>query len=689
MNNKRNRNLNVVSGISEELIDKATRTRIKYFNSTKKAKKKLAPIIAIAAAVAILMSVAMIVLVPMMTKQIPIYTGMTVTSADPQEVAKYGNVFKLSSLMPLDNENTEGNNGNHGSNNPNKKPIEDIVEDESSLQIMGGKVIYSAKPGEKVLVVIHFDNPDQFEIMSFTLNGKKYATQMFKDGSDMENLIVEYDIDENAEGIIDCTIDAIKYIDGTTIKDVKIGGEQTVQIGVYNKEQPTAQIENKNIGATDFSFDVTVNDPVGLIELTKGKVYAVLANEEKVISTKEITVGKKNNVRFERLPGEVYYRYGIVAYYDAFDGQGYTAHSLYEAPINLFSITYLMNGGYNSPSNPTEYWITQATKIENPTKAGYVFLGWTYKGQDTPQKNVTIPAGTNGDITLTAHWENVFTDMVLPVKNSGVRGIDYDAFGSGSKSGLTFFAPEGTEIQCILDGTVSHVDARGIIDIKLKTENSEITLVYLNLLNPGTLFTDKFQVGDKISKGTVIGKMLNNPLLLNDPLCVHFMVMMDGEEVDPLTCFPKEIAQELADTMSFKEYFKAEKGFNEVIEKVIFPSIADKDLSIVKGYSEDHRALDVTSKYFTEGVCSIADGVITSIWNDSEYGYSVAVKCGSVTMIYQNLKNQEIVGIQVGASVKTGAVIGYIGNTSTAEQGEGQLHLVFEYAPGLYIDPTK
>ena len=689
MNKRRERNLDVVSGIDEVLIDNATKARIRYFNNVGKRKKKnFITVIAIAAAVAILMSLAAVILVPFMSKQVPVYTGMTVSSEDGTQTARVDGIIPLSSIIMLDNNNTEGNNGNHGSNNPNKKPIGDIINVES------GKEIYYAKPGETVRITIHFDNPDQYEILSFTLNGEKYGSHMFLEGSDMEELTVNYTISDSAEGIAECTIDAIKYVDGEKIKDVKIGGDRTVKIGIYTEKQPTALIENETVGTFDVSFDVTVTDSLGLISLSGGKLCAVLADDENILKTYDLNVGEKGSVRFDGLDPEKYYRYGVVAVYDAFDGEGFTAHTLFEAPLNRYSLTYIMNGGYNSPSNPTEYWAGKAVAVENPSKTGYIFLGWTYKGQNEPQKDVVLAAGTRGDMTLTANWRNVFEDMVLPSDNpAGVGIIDFDVFGSDNKRGLILYAPEGSEIRCILDGTVSHVDPRyGVIDIKAKIGDTEITAVYFNAHNPETIFTDKFRVGDEVSKGTVVGKMLKSPSSPNGSLCAYFSLYIDGEELDPLKCFPQETAQKLADKISLSEYFtkycNAKKGFNEAIERVISPTVSDKNVSIVKDYSEDHRAIDVASDSFFEGVYAIADGSVTRIWNDADHGYSVAVKCGSITITYQNLANEDIEGIKVGASVNTGALIGHIGNTSTAEGGEKEhLHLAFEYSPGVYVNP--
>ena len=49
---------------------------------------------------------------------------------------------------------------------------------------------------------------------------------MFEAGSDLETLILKYNVGEK-EGIRQYTIDAIKYVDGEYIKDVRMEGERT------------------------------------------------------------------------------------------------------------------------------------------------------------------------------------------------------------------------------------------------------------------------------------------------------------------------------------------------------------------------------------------------------------------------------------------------------------------------------
>jgi len=75
-----------------------------------------------------------------------------------------------------------------------------------------------------------------------------------------------------------------------------------------------------------------------------------------------------------------------------------------------YTITYNLDGGYLSSSNPNKYTIdTNSFTLNNPTKSGYEFLGWTGTGYDTPTKSVTITKGNTGNLTFTANWSKIYT----------------------------------------------------------------------------------------------------------------------------------------------------------------------------------------------------------------------------------------------------------------------------------------
>ena len=70
-----------------------------------------------------------------------------------------------------------------------------------------------------------------------------------------------------------------------------------------------------------------------------------------------------------------------------------------------YTITYNLDGG-EATSNPTEYTIeSEEITLNNPSKAGYIFKGWTGSNGETPQTRVKIEKGSTGNKEYTANWE--------------------------------------------------------------------------------------------------------------------------------------------------------------------------------------------------------------------------------------------------------------------------------------------
>ena len=76
-----------------------------------------------------------------------------------------------------------------------------------------------------------------------------------------------------------------------------------------------------------------------------------------------------------------------------------------------YTVTYNLNGGSlaEGTSNPTTYTVeTGNFTLNNPTKEGYVFVGWTGTNGSTPQKSITIKKGSSGNKTYTAVYEKLY-----------------------------------------------------------------------------------------------------------------------------------------------------------------------------------------------------------------------------------------------------------------------------------------
>lgn len=70
----------------------------------------------------------------------------------------------------------------------------------------------------------------------------------------------------------------------------------------------------------------------------------------------------------------------------------------------VYSITYNLNGGTNSPSNPASYTIQSATiTFVAPTRTGYAFGGW-FTDSGFTASITQIPSGSTGNVTVYAQW---------------------------------------------------------------------------------------------------------------------------------------------------------------------------------------------------------------------------------------------------------------------------------------------
>ena len=96
--------------------------------------------------------------------------------------------------------------------------------------------------------------------------------------------------------------------------------------------------------------------------------------------------------------------------------QGSTGHLAYTATWTptVYNIVYTMDGGTATPANPTTYTIeSSAITLNNPTKTGYTFAGWTGTDLAEPTTSVTIAAGSTGNRSYTATWTPTVYNITL------------------------------------------------------------------------------------------------------------------------------------------------------------------------------------------------------------------------------------------------------------------------------------
>ena len=72
--------------------------------------------------------------------------------------------------------------------------------------------------------------------------------------------------------------------------------------------------------------------------------------------------------------------------------------------LQTYNITYLLHDGVVSTVNPDTYNITDTFTLNNPTKEGAIFIGWTGSNGTEPEETVTITNST-GPLTFEANYE--------------------------------------------------------------------------------------------------------------------------------------------------------------------------------------------------------------------------------------------------------------------------------------------
>lgn len=236
---------------------------------------------------------------PLEDNIVPVYQGMTATSSTknkPQEKKKRYLNMKI------------------------KDAIDDFLE-----IITTEKVEYYTTKGEKFNIVIHLYNPSSFEILSFTLNNQKYQSYQFKEGSTSTELVIEVEADKNP-GIKEYTIDAIKYIDKTEIKDVQMDGQKTIKVGVKYDATPTASLISEELTLTSYEQVLEIQDPSNLIT-NKNSLFFFLYDGTNIVYKQALQIGI-NTIKYDDIQMGSKYEYMVIGVYDDCSGDGNKAVDL-------------------------------------------------------------------------------------------------------------------------------------------------------------------------------------------------------------------------------------------------------------------------------------------------------------------------------------------------------------------------
>ncbi len=200
-----------------------------------------------------------------------------------------------------------------------------------------------ARAGETVYVQIWLNNPSQHTILSLELNGTKYqvggglSSFFIEEGGQYYNCVyVAVTVPNGSHDTISYQVTKIEYVEGTNInqdgKAVLIDEEKdTVTIGLpYQAQTPTVSdfnLASPTINGCSATFNLT--DANGLIGLSDGWLGVAVYDGQNIVANKAVVSGS-NSVSATGLVENTTYWVTVYLYADLHDGNGVSAHVLYE-----------------------------------------------------------------------------------------------------------------------------------------------------------------------------------------------------------------------------------------------------------------------------------------------------------------------------------------------------------------------
>ena len=165
-----------------------------------------------------------------------------------------------------------------------------------------------------------------------------------------------------------------------------------------------------------------------------------------------------------------------------------------------YSITYDLNGGDLSDENPSTYKRnTDAFTLNNPSKRGYTFTGWTGSNGFAPEEIVTIEKGSSGNKYFNANYQlfnytisylGLTNEELILLNNPITYNVESDSItlNKPSRIGYTF---TGWSLN---DSTEKVMDVRiptGSIDNRTYTANFDINKYKVTYMDQNSKFYEE------------------------------------------------------------------------------------------------------------------------------------------------------------------------------------------------------
>ncbi|MBR4829105.1 MAG: BspA family leucine-rich repeat surface protein, partial [Muribaculaceae bacterium] len=226
---------------------------------------------------------------------------------------------------------------------------------------------------------------------------------------------------------------------------------------------------NCTINGTVNATNVGVGNPAGDMNgarsvhtLTLGTNITAIGESVVIGNTTYYASNTTVTLEYNKLPAgyliSFSYNDGTIHNIDGNTFQMPAANATVSATITpiTYNITYDLDGGSVASANPTSYNVETTTfTLNNPTRTGYTFAGWTGTDLTEATQTVTIAQGSMGNRSYTANWTlityNITYDLdggSVATANPATYNVTTNTFtlNKPTKTGYTFAGWTGTDL---------------------------------------------------------------------------------------------------------------------------------------------------------------------------------------------------------------------------------------------------
>lgn len=198
------------------------------------------------------------------------------------------------------------------------------------LDVTDSQADHYVKPNATFYLHISLDNPEQYEILSLTINNQKYQAFNFEKNSTYTDIVIEYQSGE--PGIYYFLIEQIKYVADNTILDAKLDtAKNEIKVAVSQTSIPSIYLEYA-------TKPEVINLKFKIVDslIIKGVYRFILSKDEQIIITKDLTC-YDTNLPLAPIEDNTTYNLVVICYADLLDGNGTTAIPIYNETIRSYS----------------------------------------------------------------------------------------------------------------------------------------------------------------------------------------------------------------------------------------------------------------------------------------------------------------------------------------------------------------